>query len=190
MKRSILFVLITLLLVALIGCDRGEGLTDPTQAPTGNPTDAPTGAPTDAPTDVPTDAPTDAPIDLPTDTPTHAPTTDEPSAPSLTVDEIVDVFEADESFSIQWYSDDMIAQIAGSLQLEGEITAIVHIIRSNGDGTNEWAYIYEMSNQSDADWLAENRALYVTTVENGVCIQSGKIVVFGNSDVIRSLTNR
>ena len=183
MKRIFALTLAIWMLFALIGCGPSDDTPiDSTQAPTGNPTDAPTNAPTDAPTDAPTV--------LPTDTPTQAPTNDEPVAPSLTVDEIVDAFEADESFSIQRYSDDMIAQIAGNLLLDGEITAIVHIIKPNGDGTNEWAYVYGMSHQGDADWLAETRKLYVTTVENGVCIQSGKIVVFGNSDVIRSLTNR
>lgn len=179
MKRIFALTLAIWMLFALIGCGPSDDTPiDSTQAPTGNPTDAPTNAPTDAPTDAPTV--------LPTDTPTQAPTNDEPSAPRLMVDEVVNVFEENGDYFIQRYTDDMIAQIAGSLQLEGEITAIVHIIRSNGDGTSEWAYIYEMSNQSDADWLAENRALYVTTVENGVCIQSGKIVVFGNSDLISS----
>ena len=162
MSRIFALLFTVWMMVSLLGC--------------GAPNDSdrlPTAAPTEASTEASTEAPTDA-----------------PAAPTLTIDDIVTAFEEKGGFLIQRYNDDQIAQIEGNLQLNGEILTVVHIVRSNGDGTNEWTYVYEMSDQSDADWLAQNREAFVQTLENGICLHSGKIVVYGNSDVIRLLNER
>ena len=102
----------------------------------------------------------------------------------ITVDSILEAFDKDDGYDIRHYDRVMIAEIQGKLILDGEITKVVHIVKSN----SEWIYVYELSNETDAIWLEENRTAFVESVVNGSCVRFGNIVVFGNSDVIKNLS--
>ncbi|MBQ9806738.1 MAG: hypothetical protein IJW49_09580 [Clostridia bacterium] len=130
-----------------------------------------------APTDSATPPTTDSENPPQVDPPTQAPA---PSA--MEIEDILEVYNEKGGYNIQHYDDSMIATIEGKLILDGEIKAIVHITKSP-----EWTYIYKFSIESDAIWLEENRNAFVASLENGSCIRDGKIVIYGNSDVIKTL---
>ena len=114
------------------------------------------------------------------------PPTQAPAPSAMEIEDILEVYNEKGGYNIQHYDDSMIATVEGKLILDGEITAIVHITKS----PTEWTYIYELSIESDAIWLEENRTAFVTSIENGSCIRDGKIVVYGNSDVIKTLIEK
>ena len=132
--------------------------------------------PTDPATPSATDSENPPQVELPTQAPA-------PSA--MGIEDILEVYNEKGGYNIQHYDDSMIATIEGKLILDGEITAIVHITKSP-----EWTYIYEFSIESDAIWLEENRNAFVKSIENGSCIRDGKIVIYGNSDVIKTLIGK
>ena len=105
----------------------------------------------------------------------------------VTVNDVVSYFDQD-AYQIQIYDSEMISQIQEKLSLNSEIISIVHATKLNNEESDlEWAYIYELSDVADAIWLEENRTAFVSTIDNGTCIRSNRIIVFGNSSVILSL---
>ena len=81
----------------------------------------------------------------------------------------------------------MIADTRAKLDLNGDISAIVHVTRSY-EGGLLWAYVYELTDENDAIAFEENRRAFVeSTEENGTCLRFGHIVVYGNSPHIASI---
>lgn len=104
----------------------------------------------------------------------------------LTVDEVVAQFDP-KTYYAQVYDEAMIDSIKAKLVLEGDIISVVHITNQNTAVPNlEWVYVYEFSDERDAEWMEENRRTFVSGMENGDCIRSGKVVVFGNSTAVAS----
>lgn len=105
----------------------------------------------------------------------------------VTINDIVSAFD-ENLYQIQNYDSEMIAEIHKKLSLDGEILSVVHAAKFENEGSElEWAYIYELSNDDDAIWLEENRATFVSTIDNGICIRLNNIVIFGNSAIIQTL---
>lgn len=103
---------------------------------------------------------------------------------TVTVDLIVDVFEA-RGFYV-YDESDHIEEISSKLTLEGDILSVNHIMHEK-DGTDYWAYVYELELESDAESLYENRTEFVSELEGGVCRRFGNIVVYGNTEAINEL---
>ena len=81
----------------------------------------------------------------------------------------------------------MIADTRAKLDLNGDISAIVHVTRSY-EGGLIWAYVYELTDENDAIAFEENRRAFVeSTEENGTCLRFDRIVVYGNSPHIASI---
>lgn len=107
---------------------------------------------------------------------------------SVTVESILEVFDST-SYYTQDYSRDVIDEIQNRLTLENDINRIIHIVDQNTAPPNlEWVYVYEFVGEKDAVDFEENRTQYVKTVENGKCVRYGKIVVYGNSELINSIS--
>lgn len=97
-------------------------------------------------------------------------------------------------FYAQEYDSDMIASVQENifdvgLELSGDITRIVHVtdqsVPQDDPSSFGWVYIYELSEESDAIALEENRRDFVNAiVEDGVCIRYGRIVVFGTAQML------
>lgn len=103
-----------------------------------------------------------------------------------TVDDIAKLFDED-VYYLQKYDTEMIASIRAKLTLNGDILTVVHLIdeQSSSSDNPKWAYIYEFSDEADAEWFEENRRAFVTsTEENGLCVRRGCIVVFGSAPEI------
>ncbi len=108
-------------------------------------------------------------------------------------DDIIKALDYKE-FYAQEYDADMIASvcenIVGSgLELNGDVTRIVHVIDQSvpkdDPSSFGWVYIYELSEESDAIALEENRREFVNaTEEDGACIRYGRIVVFGTAQML------
>ncbi len=110
-----------------------------------------------------------------------------PSAPELTVTDIAELFDSD-IYHVQTYDARMIAEIRKNLTLEGDISSVLHITNQETAPPDlEWAYVYELTEEADAAALAENRDLFVSSMEGGICVRLGNIVVYGNSPVIAAL---
>lgn len=107
-------------------------------------------------------------------------------------DDIIKALDYKE-FYAQEYDADMIASVCENivgigLELNGDVTRIVHVIDQSvpkdDPSSFGWVYIYELSDESDAIALEENRREFVNAiVEDGVCLRYGRIVVFGTSQM-------
>ena len=99
------------------------------------------------------------------------------------VESIIKAYDANQ-YTVQRYDESMIADISSKLALKSGIKSITHIIKVK---TSEWTYVYEFTSSEDSADFEENRVEYCKTIDNGACVRFGNIVVYGNSDVIRSL---
>lgn len=105
----------------------------------------------------------------------------------VTVDTVIEVFDLP-SYIIQDYSKEQISDIKNKLTLEDDIKKIIHIVNQNTASPDlEWIYVYEFISENDAVSFKENRTQYSETIENGKCVRFGKIVVYGNSDLIDTI---
>ena len=108
-------------------------------------------------------------------------------------DDIIKALDYKE-FYAQEYDADMIASVKENifdvgLELSGDIIRIVHVIDQSvpkdDPSSFGWVYIYELSEESDAIALEENRREFVNaTEEDGKCIRYGRIVVFGTAQML------
>lgn len=108
-------------------------------------------------------------------------------------DDIIKALDYKEFFA-QEYDADMIASVKENifdvgLELSGDIIRIVHVIDQSvpkdDPSSFGWVYIYELSEESDAIALEENRREFVNaTEEDGACIRYGRIVVFGTAKML------
>ena len=123
-----------------------------------------------------------------TEVTTVATTTNDLLEKKMTVDDVVAYYDA-QVYRVEKYDSQRIASISEKLTLEGDITSVIYIINSQTSSPDlEWTYVYEFTDESDAVWMEENRRLYISSVEGGICIRRGSIVVYGNSDVIASIS--
>jgi len=110
----------------------------------------------------------------------------------VTVESIVNKF-SEKQYHVQNYNAEEIAFVAGNfsaanLELNGEISTVVHIIDSNLSTPQfEFVYVYEFTDKTDAEAFAENRMAYVETLDGGNCVLFGSIVIFGNSPLIAEI---
>ena len=108
-------------------------------------------------------------------------------AEKLSVDDVVACFDS-ETYYVNSYDETQITEINGKLALEGELLQVVHVIKNDtAPPTLVWTYIYEFSLEKDAVAFAENRAVFVKSIDNGRCVRLGNIVVYGNSEVVAEL---
>ena len=176
MKKAILLLAaLSLLISATVACNTESA--PETQINT-EATDAVSTQATEATEPIATEnTPTEKPIE--TEKPTE-------SNADITVENIIKFF-AYCGYNTQNYNEEMIAEIRAKLNLNGEISSVVHILRSYEDGLL-WAYVYELTDENDAIAFEENRRAFVeSTEENGTCLRFGHIVVYGNSPHIASI---
>lgn len=90
-----------------------------------------------------------------------------------------------------YYDPQTIAQtrekIAQVNALEGDILNLVHLTHHDSS-VLRFVYIYEFESENDAKLYAENRALFVQSIEDGLCVRMGNKVIFGNHSVISEIT--
>ena len=114
-------------------------------------------------------------------------TTDLQTETVMAVEDVMAYFDT-QIYYFEKYDSQMIASIRDKLTLEGDLTSVIYIINSQTTSPDlEWVYVYELTHEYDAIEMEENRRAFVSSLENGVCVRHGNIVVFGNSPVIETV---
>lgn len=116
----------------------------------------------------------------------------EPEPDPTSVAGIIKLIEDATELCGGYYNPQTIAQtrekIAQVNALEGDILNLVHLTYHDSS-VLRFVYIYEFESEKDAKLYAENRALFVQSIEDGLCVRMGNKVIFGNHSIISEITD-
>lgn len=109
---------------------------------------------------------------------------------SASVEGIVKAIEDKTELCGGYYSPQTIAQTMEKIgqrnTLEGDILDLVHL--THHDGTVlRFVYIYEFESENDALLYEEDRTLFAQSIDDGVCVRKGNMVIYGNHSVISEI---
>ena len=115
----------------------------------------------------------------------------EPTPDPASVAGIIKLIEDQTELCGGYYNPQIIEQtrekIAQTNALEGDILNLVHLTHHDSS-VLRFVYIYEFESEKDAKLYAENRALFVQSIEDGLCVRMGNKVIFGNHSIISEIT--
>ena len=166
--KKILILLLSLLLIAALGCSERKSFEAAAPAPAETATPKPTEAPTEALTEAPTEAPTEEPTEAPTEEPTEAPaegfcTADEIELTRPTEGKIwTPVFE-----NITFLINGELMDSSQELAPDDCILTAHCIVVASEDCETEWTLVLRYN---DADYLVRTAAVTLSAGENDVLI--------------------